>query len=75
MTDKEVLKAVVEYCSGNNVDVKTLNKLSETVSLTAQKVKGRLNEAQTTVLDDAMGSWVEGEPTPREFNGIFRGAK
>jgi hypothetical protein len=73
MTDKEILKHVVEYCSERNADVGTLNKISETVSLTAQKHKGKLSSSQKDILNKAMGEWVEGNPTPAEFKGVFRG--
>ena len=73
MTDKQILKHIVTYCKGRNVDLKTLNKISETVSMTAQKIKGKLSPTQEIVFDAAVKSWAKGDKTPAEFKGIFRG--
>lgn len=75
MKDNEILKSLVEYCSSKNVDLDTLNKIAETTSLTAMKVKNRLSVEQLSIYKDVMKEWAEGNPTTREFKGIFRGGK
>jgi hypothetical protein len=74
--DKNTLNAVAVYCNGDveDLDLDTLNKISEVVSLAAQKKRGKLSEAQLVVVNDALAKWVSGESTPIEYKNIFRKA-
>ncbi len=63
---------VVSYCR-SEPDIAVLNKIAETVSLTAQRMKGRMSIAQKDVFEDALENWDKGYNTPGEFKGIFRG--
>ncbi len=70
---QEILKAVVEYCLSEETDFDTMNKISEIISLTAQKKKGRMSQYQEKIFDKATSQWKDGSPTPSEFKGTFRG--
>lgn len=72
--DKNVLNTIAVYCNGNvdDLDLDTLNKISEVVSLAAQKKRGKLSEAQLVIVNDALTSWVASEATPIEYKNIFR---
>lgn len=72
--DKNVLNTVAVYCNGNvdDLDLDTLNKISEVVSLAAQKKRGKLSEAQLEIVNNALTSWVASEATPIEYKNIFR---
>lgn len=72
--DKNVLNTVAVYCNGSvdDLDLDTLNKISEVVSLAAQKKRGKLSEAQLAIVNDALTSWVASEATPIEYKNIFR---
>jgi len=71
---KDILKDLVLYCS-SEPDLDTLNKISETTSLTAMKIKDKLDPLQKETLDKAFASWKDGSRTPKEFRGLFRGGR
>ncbi len=73
MTKQEILKAVTEYCIRDSADFDTMNKISEVVSLTAQKKRGRMSQYQIKIFNNAVNNWKVGSPTPSEFKGTFRG--
>jgi hypothetical protein len=74
-TEKQhILKELVKYCK-EKPDLDTLNKISETTSLTAMKIKNKLDPLQKETLEKAFDSWESGSKTPKEFRGLFRGGR